>query len=274
MNCPDCSAENRDGAKFCNKCGRTLDVEASEPPPSPSETACPACKAPRTDAAKFCGECGYNFGDAASKSEQVGAMPTEAKPTIVATKVAGSNNTVIIIIIVALLAVIGAAAAGWYLFGQNKSGAASASATASMQTGPSDKNSMPQVDANGMPVKPAGAPGQAEAGSGQPPVAPGMTGQPEANEPPAGAAQPQNVMPEPMPQEARKRRAQVENPAPRRVVPSTRSSIDDQYQQRAGAECPTGGTGFFCREKLRYQLCNGHWSPSPGPGHSICRQGN
>src|SRR5689334_4545715 len=46
MQCPSCKTENREGAKFCVKCGRGLAL------------ACPACASPYAAGDLFCAECG------------------------------------------------------------------------------------------------------------------------------------------------------------------------------------------------------------------------
>src|SRR6266705_6782176 len=48
MTCPGCGVENREAAKFCAACGRTLAAPA----------ACPACGTPHTPGQRFCDECG------------------------------------------------------------------------------------------------------------------------------------------------------------------------------------------------------------------------
>jgi hypothetical protein len=48
--CPDCSADNRDGAKFCSECGAALALR------------CPACGNPYDSGQKFCDECGSALG--------------------------------------------------------------------------------------------------------------------------------------------------------------------------------------------------------------------
>src|SRR5262245_49824381 len=47
MQCPSCKTENREGAKFCVKCGRGLAL------------ACPACASPYAAGDVFCAECGH-----------------------------------------------------------------------------------------------------------------------------------------------------------------------------------------------------------------------
>ncbi len=48
MKCSGCSAENRDGARFCNLCGSKL------------ELVCPKCRNLNPPESKFCTECGYS----------------------------------------------------------------------------------------------------------------------------------------------------------------------------------------------------------------------
>ena len=312
MNCPQCGAENPDSAKFCSKCGATLAVPAPEPvtpPPPPPVTECPACKAPRKDDAKFCGACGHRFEEAAALAEAstvpgaagnpLPESPKESAAVPVPADAPKGNNTMIVIIIVVLLAIIAAAGGGWYMWNKGKS--APSPQTTATQPGVEGQQpgqpGMPQVDANGMPIKQPGAEGgqpgqptqpgmpQVDANGmpisqpGQTPVQPGAAAQPAQQQPVAAGqrqvAQPsQDVMPEPMPQEARKRRAQSEaGVQPQRKVRAG-GSIDQQYEQRAAAECPSGGGGFFCREKIRYQLCNGRWSENPPPGQVMCRKAN
>jgi len=271
MNCPKCGAEYSEGSKFCSKCGQSLAATMPEPVPA---AATPVAETP-----------------VVSDAPKDTTAPTQANPA----DASKGNNTVIIVLIVALVAIIGAAGTGWYLWNKDKSVSGTPTSAVQpgaggvqpgmpgMQTQPGApvQPGMPQVDENGMPIK---QPGQADAGavSGQQPpvqVQPGaevqqppMQQPPMQTQPSANVPQ-QDVMPEPMPQEARKRKAAIENPSPRRNVRMA-GSIDDQYQQRAASECPLGGSGFFCREKIRYQLCNNRWSPTPPQGQSTCQKAN
>lgn len=278
MNCPKCSAEYSEGAKFCSKCGESLAVPTPEPVPA---AAMPVAVTPVVpDGPK----------DATPPAQAgVGDAPK-------------GNNTVIIVLIVALVAIIGAAGTGWYMWNKGKSDPATPSSAPlgapgqpgadGVQPGmpgmqgqsgasgaPAQQPGMPQVDEYGMPIKQSGTAGQSDAGAGssQQSVAPAQPGaevqQPPMPVQPSAKVPQQDVMPEPMPQEARKRRAVVENPSLRRNA-RMGGSIDEQYNQRAASECPAGGSGFFCREKVRYQLCNNRWSASPQPGHSICQKTN
>ena len=49
MKCPECQFENRDGAKFCKKCGNKL------------ELICPSCDHPYQADSIFCDECGHTL---------------------------------------------------------------------------------------------------------------------------------------------------------------------------------------------------------------------
>jgi class 3 adenylate cyclase/tetratricopeptide (TPR) repeat protein len=49
MQCPKCQFENREGAKFCKRCGVNL------------EHTCPQCSTPLTSDSLFCDECGYDL---------------------------------------------------------------------------------------------------------------------------------------------------------------------------------------------------------------------
>jgi len=49
MKCAKCQAENREGAKFCNECGYSFEIECSK------------CNASNRPGSKFCDECGYTL---------------------------------------------------------------------------------------------------------------------------------------------------------------------------------------------------------------------
>lgn len=55
ISCPHCGSENRNGAKFCNSCGKKLIIEKKN---------CPKCGNAVNSSAKFCPNCGYNFAEA------------------------------------------------------------------------------------------------------------------------------------------------------------------------------------------------------------------
>ncbi len=49
MECPKCQLDNREGAKFCSKCGHKFEI------------LCPECETKTQAGNSFCDECGYNF---------------------------------------------------------------------------------------------------------------------------------------------------------------------------------------------------------------------
>jgi ribosomal protein L40E len=49
MQCPKCNFENREGVKFCEKCGIKMEI------------MCSNCGAKIPPDRQFCGECGYNL---------------------------------------------------------------------------------------------------------------------------------------------------------------------------------------------------------------------
>jgi class 3 adenylate cyclase/tetratricopeptide (TPR) repeat protein len=68
--CPNCSAENRDTAKFCGECGTALAL------------ACPACGAPNEPGRKFCDQCGASLTTSAPApvaAEPVAPAPAERR---------------------------------------------------------------------------------------------------------------------------------------------------------------------------------------------------
>lgn len=59
MKCSSCSTENKDGAKFCAKCGTPLAGQAAA---NESTKPCPGCGHDCRADAKFCPKCGSGFG--------------------------------------------------------------------------------------------------------------------------------------------------------------------------------------------------------------------
>jgi len=67
VKCDQCQTENKEGAKFCAKCGTVL--SAIQAKPMAETRQCPACgKALKLDA-KFCGGCGHKFEQTVSAQE-------------------------------------------------------------------------------------------------------------------------------------------------------------------------------------------------------------
>ncbi|GAG20814.1 unnamed protein product, partial [marine sediment metagenome] len=56
MKCSECQFENREGAKFCKKCGAKL------------ELVCPECSYLLTPDSLFCDECGYSLSQLPEKA--------------------------------------------------------------------------------------------------------------------------------------------------------------------------------------------------------------
>ena len=69
MRCPNCSHENRPGAKFCENCGTQLDLK------------CPNCGTTNRPGAKFCDNCGTRLsGEPASPAPEIGHTPESERP--------------------------------------------------------------------------------------------------------------------------------------------------------------------------------------------------
>ncbi|MBS1186107.1 MAG: Double zinc ribbon [Burkholderiaceae bacterium] len=309
MNCSQCSAANPDGAKFCSKCGQPLTAPTAESAPAPvQQTVCPACSAPRADDAKFCGACGYRFdateaaanaetptetavsavsepaiepvAAAAERVEPSGDLPAaanESAPAAASVQKSGSNLAVVVV--VALLAVAGACGAGWYMWfkpvaapekaavaSAPTASAASASASSASEGVPkvgSASASAEELDPYGNPIKSGQAASAAQAGKAEQSL--------KQDEPAAKA-------------NGRERKKKTEQrreltphyPAPQTMPGEPRrvGSIDEQFRQRAAAECGSGPGALFCREKVRYRLCQNRWSESPAPGQTICQRAN
>jgi class 3 adenylate cyclase len=66
MRCSKCTAENREGRKFCAECG------------APLKALCASCGAENDPAEKFCGECGVAL---AGKAQAVSAKASATKVT-------------------------------------------------------------------------------------------------------------------------------------------------------------------------------------------------
>jgi uncharacterized membrane protein YvbJ len=49
MKCPECQFDNREGAKFCNQCGKKI------------ELTCHDCGKVNPPGSRFCDECGHNL---------------------------------------------------------------------------------------------------------------------------------------------------------------------------------------------------------------------
>lgn len=72
MKCPQCGYENREGAKFCKKCGQPLKTEL----------ICPKCRYANTPDSDFCEQCGYRLADTSSSLQPPipPTQPTQEQP--------------------------------------------------------------------------------------------------------------------------------------------------------------------------------------------------
>jgi len=82
MRCIACSADNKDTARFCCKCGAPLSAPATSlgVAAPPGAKACAACSCSCRPDAKFCPRCGYRFADASSVVV-VEAVPVTLSPS-------------------------------------------------------------------------------------------------------------------------------------------------------------------------------------------------
>jgi len=67
MRCPKCQFENREGAKFCLRCGSSL------------ESKCPQCSKPLPLQARFCDDCGHKLDEPFPKAQPISAPDSERK---------------------------------------------------------------------------------------------------------------------------------------------------------------------------------------------------
>src|SRR4030042_6978501 len=66
MKCPHCQAENREGAEFCRKCGKSLQVNI----------ACPKCGHVNLPDSTFCEKCAQPLGETPASTKQPSPQPT------------------------------------------------------------------------------------------------------------------------------------------------------------------------------------------------------
>ena len=69
MKCPKCQFENREGAKFCNKCGHKFNL------------TCPDCGQIDPPESKFCSECGFNFKLVKEASDEIQETEPQTYPS-------------------------------------------------------------------------------------------------------------------------------------------------------------------------------------------------
>jgi len=82
MKCPKCQFENREGVKFCEKCGAKL------------ELICPQCKAKVPLDREFCGECGSALAQAAAARALDYSRPQSYTPKFLADKILTGRQSI------------------------------------------------------------------------------------------------------------------------------------------------------------------------------------
>lgn len=70
MKCPKCQFENPESAKFCNGCGRKL------------ELACPECGKVNPLGSRFCNECGQRLKEVEEAAQTIISALAKRAPTI------------------------------------------------------------------------------------------------------------------------------------------------------------------------------------------------
>ena len=68
MNCTNCGADLREGAKFCSECGTATAI------------SCPNCDGPISSSDRFCTECGHNLGATGTPRPVSAAAETAQRP--------------------------------------------------------------------------------------------------------------------------------------------------------------------------------------------------
>lgn len=75
MLCPRCGFENREDARFCKRCGQSL-----QPAPSAAPKLCPVCGATLKSDARFCARCGQPFVETPAKASAPPKSPPAPSP--------------------------------------------------------------------------------------------------------------------------------------------------------------------------------------------------
>jgi len=81
MECPKCQFENREGAKFCKKCGEKL------------ELTCPSCGTPYQQDSPFCDECGHNLKEPKETPPIDYSKPQSYTPKFLAEKILTTRSS-------------------------------------------------------------------------------------------------------------------------------------------------------------------------------------
>lgn len=89
MRCPDCGHNNRLGARFCVRCGASLEQSATGDALAPN---CPVCGTPVRTGASFCPRCGAVL-QTTVRSDTLSPRPTHVAPAQVSS-VSPTSETV------------------------------------------------------------------------------------------------------------------------------------------------------------------------------------
>jgi len=82
MKCPVCQSENPVGSKYCNSCGRGMDV------------SCPECGKSNPPASNFCNECGVDLRKRAGECPIDFSQPQSYTPRFLAEKILNSRSSI------------------------------------------------------------------------------------------------------------------------------------------------------------------------------------
>ena len=125
------------------------------------------------------------------------------------------------------------------------------------------------------PAAPVAAPAAsapaAKAQPAKPDPAKALADKKAAQDKKAAAEKPQPVVrPAPAPSAPEPVHTPAPEPVPVKPAPTARS-LDELFNERVAAECPSGFSGILCREKVRFSVCADKWSEAPPPGQSTCK---
>ena len=146
---------------------------------------------------------------------------------------------------------------------------------------PTESPSAPVAPVAHLP-EPVSAPAQAPVATATPAAPPAVKAVPVAPVKPKEPKQEPQKMPasSSQPDSTEKGKGVTHAPAvsPKVAVPAETTkreapakTVDELYNERITAECSQGFfPGFACREKIRWEVCQGKWSPDSLPGQTTC----
>lgn len=283
--CSACDARLPSSARFCSACGTAqatpVEDEAAAPPSqfggSSADLAellsarghvvpCPHCDELNNASAAWCRHCGQQLTTAGGShpatladnvprtsetydDRQGSISPAVGRGTRTARRYGAG---------IALMALLGATAVALSL-GRSPTGPASEAAhSAASRSIPTAQPAEAVVST--APIEPAAplpvAPSSASGASG------------EEQEKASSSVSPPGAAPE---------RAQAPERGYKKVSKtaglrtSAPRAIDELYRQRAAERCDEGLYGLLCRQRLRFELCEGKWTQDAHSGMEICR---